>query len=56
MNIFSYFQKKGIDTVDSSFYRKIEEWKSWYRGNIRPLEFRGWFFIVKNRYLTKEKT
>lgn len=39
MNIFSYLQKKGIDTVDASFYRKIEEWKSWYNGNVRNFSF-----------------
>lgn len=39
MNIFSYFQKKGIDTVDASFYRKIEEWKSWYNANVRNFSF-----------------
>lgn len=35
MNIFSYLQKRGVDTVDASFYRKIEMWKSWYNGNVR---------------------
>lgn len=35
MDIFSYFRKKGIDTLDVSFYRKIEEWKSWYNANAR---------------------
>ncbi|MBQ8640425.1 MAG: phage portal protein [Lachnospiraceae bacterium] len=35
MDIFSFFQKRGIDTVNASFYRKIEEWKSWYNGNVR---------------------
>lgn len=35
MNIFTYFQKKGIDTLDVSFYRKINMWKSWYNGNVR---------------------
>lgn len=39
MNIFSYFQKKGIDTVDASFYRKIEEWKSWYNSRVRNFTF-----------------
>lgn len=39
MNIFSYLQSKGIDTVDASFYRKIEEWKSWYRGSVRGFSF-----------------
>ena len=39
MNIFNYFKKIGIDTVDASFYRKIEEWKSWYNGNVRRFSF-----------------
>lgn len=39
MNIFSYFRKKGIDTLDPTFYRKIEEWKSWYHGNVRGFSF-----------------
>ena len=39
MNIFSYFKRIGVDTVDASFYRKIEEWKSWYNGNVRRFSF-----------------
>lgn len=39
MNIFSYFRAHGIDTLDASFYRKIEEWKSWYNGNVRSFSF-----------------
>ena len=35
MDIFNYFQRKGIDTLDASFYRKIEEWRSWYNANVR---------------------
>lgn len=35
MNIFRYFQKKEINTLDPSFYRKIDEWKSWYDGNVK---------------------
>ena len=35
MEIFSYFRKKGIDTVDAPFYRRIAEWKSWYNSNVR---------------------
>ena len=35
MNIFEYFKKKGIDTIDSSFYSKIAMWDSWYRSNVR---------------------
>lgn len=39
MNIFNYFQRKGIDTLDPTFYRKIEEWQSWYNGNVRGFSF-----------------
>lgn len=39
MNIFSYFKKNNIDTVDTSFYRKIEEWKSWYSANVRGFSY-----------------
>ena len=39
MNIFNYFKKAGIDTVDASFYRKIAEWISWYEGNVRRFSF-----------------
>ena len=35
MTIFDYFKEKGIDTTNQSFYRKIDEWKSWYVGNVR---------------------
>lgn len=35
MNIFDYFKKKGIDTVDPTFYRKIAEWESWYHSNVK---------------------
>lgn len=34
MNIFAYLKKKGIDTVDASFYSKINLWDSWYRGSV----------------------
>lgn len=39
MNIISFLQSKGIDTVDSSFYRRINEWESWYKGNVRNFSF-----------------
>lgn len=39
MNIFNYFKKAGIDTVDASFYRKIAEWVSWDEGNVRNFSF-----------------
>lgn len=35
MNVFAYFQKEGIDTIDSSFYSKIALWDSWYRANVK---------------------
>lgn len=35
MNIFEYFKKKGIDTIDSSFYSKIAMWDGWYRANVK---------------------
>lgn len=35
MNIFSYFRNKGIDTLDSAFYKQIEVWRSWYNSNVR---------------------
>lgn len=39
MNIFEYFKKKGIDTVDASFYAKIAEWNSWYQSNVRKFHY-----------------
>ena len=39
MNIFNYFRKKGIDTVDASFYRKIDEWTSWYNSNVKKFTY-----------------
>lgn len=39
MDIFSYFRQKGIDTVDASFYRKIDEWKSWYNARVKNFTF-----------------
>ena len=39
MNIFSYFKQIGVDTVDASFYRKIDEWISWYNSNVRKFSF-----------------
>lgn len=39
MNIFEYFKKKGIDTVDASFYARIAEWNSWYQSNVRKFHF-----------------
>lgn len=35
MDIFSYFRDKGIDTLDPTFYRLVETWRSWYNSNVR---------------------
>lgn len=35
MNIFTYFKKHGIDTVDATFYSKIAMWDSWYRSDVK---------------------
>lgn len=35
MNVFDFFKKNGIDTIDRSFYRYIELWRSWYKGDVR---------------------
>ena len=35
MQIFDFFKKKGIDTLNTAFYSKIDEWESWYQGNVR---------------------
>ena len=35
MDIFSYFRDKGIDTVNPTYYRQIEIWRSWYNSNVR---------------------
>lgn len=35
MDIFSYFKDKGIDTLDPTFYRQIEVWRSWYNSNVK---------------------
>ena len=35
MDIFSYFKKKGIDTLEPAFYKQIEVWRSWYNSDVR---------------------
>ena len=35
MDIFSYFWDKGIDTVNPTYYRQIEIWRSWYNSNVK---------------------
>ena len=35
MDIFNYFRNKGIDTLNPTFYRQIEVWRSWYNSNVK---------------------
>ena len=44
MNIFTYFKKKGIDTLDASFYSKIAMWDSWYRADVKKFH---WYRIYR---------
>lgn len=44
MNIFTYFKKKGIDTIDATFYSKIALWDSWYRSNVRKFH---WYRVYR---------
>lgn len=39
MNVFEYFKKKEIDTLNSSFYSSIGMWDSWYKGNVRKFHW-----------------
>ena len=39
MNIFTYLKKKGIDTIDASFYSKIAMWDSWYRSDVKKFHW-----------------
>jgi A118 family predicted phage portal protein len=44
MNIFAYFKKKGIETIDSSFYDKIALWDSWYRADVKKFH---WYRVYR---------
>jgi len=35
MNIIEKLKKLGYSTVDASFYNKVDEWKSWYEGDVK---------------------
>ncbi len=39
MNIFEYFKKNGIDTIDPSFYSQIRLWESWYSGDVKKFHY-----------------
>lgn len=54
MDIFSYFQRRGIDTVDQSFYRMIALWESWYKGKVRNFTFYR-VYSGKGTYARKQR-
>ena len=35
MNIITFLNKKGYDTVSSEHYRMVQVWESWYRNKVR---------------------
>lgn len=35
MNIITFLNKKGYDTVPSEHYRMVQVWESWYRNKVR---------------------
>ena len=35
MDIFKFLKKKGINTINGSFYSQIKLWESWYIGDVR---------------------
>lgn len=35
MNIFGVFKQLGIQTIPESFYSAIDDWKSWYDGEVK---------------------
>lgn len=48
INIFTYFKKLGIDTVDSSFYSQIKKWENWYNGDVQKIH-RYYVYNGKNQ-------
>jgi len=39
LNIIDKLREKGFDTVPADFYSKIEEWKSWYQGDVQKFHY-----------------
>lgn len=35
MNVFDFFKKNKIDTVNSSFFQYIDKWRRWYQGDVK---------------------
>ena len=53
MIITKFLQKYGYDTIDTGFYSKIEEWKSWYKSNVRRFHsYRIWLRSLVKIWLT----
>ncbi len=39
MSIQQYFSDRGFDTIDWSFYSKIEQWEQWYQGKVKEFHY-----------------
>lgn len=39
LDVFQYFKTWGINTLSRDYYRRIDEWMSWYRGNVAGFTF-----------------
>lgn len=35
MNVIEKLKELGYATIDGDFYRKVDEWKSWYQGDVK---------------------
>ncbi len=53
MTIQQYFSGRGFDTVDTSFYSKIEQWVQWYQGKVK--EFHSYKAYNGRRNVTCER-
>lgn len=54
MNIWTYFQNKGIDVINRTFYAKIDEWNSWYIGNVKKFS-RYRIYTGQGSHVTKKR-
>jgi len=39
VNIFDKLKELGYTTIPAEFYQKVEEWKSWYRGDVKGFSY-----------------
>lgn len=52
MTLFEKLKELGHETVDPSFYDKVEEWKSWYIGDVKKF---SWYRVRTGREAVKCK-